>query len=450
MYACHILARPSAFGRSIRGRCRHRVAGKLEGPLTEDWPAFSGILVAALGGAAIGVERQRSGHASGSRARFGGVRTFTLLGGLAGIAGWLITLNLIAIAAVLAAGAVAVIVTGYIAASRVDVDGTTEVAALVVLAAGIVAGLGWLALASGAIAVTTLLLVEKSRLHAAVGHVADDEMRAAARFGVMAIVVLPLLPEGPIAQLGGVRPRELWMLVLFFTGLSFAGYLARRMFGPGHGYALAGALGGLISSTSVTFTFARLSRAEGPLSRTLAVGVIAACTLLFPRVLVATFVLDAAVSRALMPYIIAPFAVGVLAIVLWLRDSAAVAGPAETLSNPLQIGPALQMAVTFQVVLFAVEWIRRMFGNPGLLVSGAILGLTDVDALTISMTRSAAGGTAVAVAVAAQAIAIGILSNCVLKLTLAAALGTPQFRRMTALVLAAMAIAIAVSIGSFR
>jgi uncharacterized membrane protein (DUF4010 family) len=106
------------------------------------------------------------------------------------------------------------------------------------------------------------------------------------------------------------------------------------------------------------------------------------------------------------------------------------------------------MAVTFQVVLFAVEWIRRLFGNAGLLVSGAILGLTDVDALTISMTRSAAGG--IAVGVAAQAIAIGILANCVLKLTLAASLGTPQFRRMTAVVLAAMAIAIAVSIGSFR
>jgi uncharacterized membrane protein (DUF4010 family) len=405
-------------------------------------------MVAALGGAAIGVERQRSGHASGAKARFGGVRTFTLLGGLAGIVGWLITLDLMAIAAVLSAGAVAVIVTGYIAASRVDVDGTTEVAALVVLAAGIAAGLGWLALASGAIAITTLLLVEKSRLHALVSHVADDEMRAAARFGVMAVVVLPLLPEGPIAQLGGVKPRELWMLVLFFTGLSFAGYLARRMFGAGHGYPLAGALGGLISSTSVTFTFARLSRAAGPLSRTLAVGVIAACTLLFPRVLVATFVLDAAVSRALLPYIVAPFAVGVLALVIWLRKSPAAAGPVETLSNPLQMGPALQKAVTFQVVLFAVEWIRRLFGNAGLLVSGAILGLTDVDALTISMTRSAAGG--IAVGVAAQAIAIGILANCVLKLTLAASLGTPQFRRMTAVVLAAMAIAIAVSIGSFR
>jgi uncharacterized membrane protein (DUF4010 family) len=416
--------------------------------LETNFSALSGIIVATLGGAAIGVERQRSGHASGINARFGGVRTFTLLGGLAGMAGWLITLDLIVVAAVLTAGAVALIIVGYVAASRHDVDATTEVAALVVLAAGIVAGLGWLAFASGTIALTTLLLVEKSRLHGLVSRVDDQEMRAAARFGVMAIVILPLLPEGPIAQLGGVKPRELWMLVLFFTGLSFAGYLARRIFGAGHGYPLAGALGGLISSTSVTFTFARLSRTEHALSRALALGTIAACTLLFPRVLVATLVLNAAVSRRLLPYVLAPFVVGILALVVWLRKSPDAAPPVDRPGNPLQIWPALQMAVTFQLVLFAVDWIRRIFGNPGLLVSGAILGLTDVDALTISMTRTTAAG--IEPRVAAQAIAIGVLANCVLKLTLGVILGTPQFRRMTSIALVAMILAIGASLVSCR
>ena len=416
--------------------------------MTADLTALSGIVVATLGGAAIGVERQRSGHASGVNARFGGVRTFTLLGGVGGIAGWLITLDLVLIATVLSGGAVALIVAGYVVASRHDVDATTEAAALVVLAAGIMAGLGWLAHASGAIAITALLLVEKSRLHALVSRVDDEEMRAATRFGVMAVVILPLLPEGPIAQLGGVKPRELWLLVLFFTGLSFAGYLARRVFGARHGYALAGALGGLISSTSVTFTFARLSRADDSLSRTLAVGTIAACTLLFPRVLIATLVLDSAVSRALLPHLMAPFALGALAVGLSLGRSSDVSRSIDAPTNPLQIGPALQMALTFQVVLFAVSWMRRIFGNPGLLVSGAILGLTDVDALTISMTRSAAEG--ITPGVAAQAIAIGILANTLLKLTLAAVLGTPLFRRLTGLVLAAMALAIGMSIVLLR
>jgi uncharacterized membrane protein (DUF4010 family) len=406
-----------------------------------------GIVVAALGGAAIGIERQRSGHASGPRARFGGIRTFTLIGGIAGLAGWLTTLNLVGLAIVLASGAVAVVVSGYVAASRQDIDATTEAAALVVIGAGLVAGVGSLALASGIIAISTLLLVEKSRLHALAGRIDDEELRAAARFGVMAIVVLPLLPEGPIGPFGGVWPRQLWLLVLFFTGLSFAGYLARRILGAGHGYPVAGLLGGLISSTNVTFTFARLSREEQSLGQSLGLGTIAACTMLFPRVLVAAFVLNLAVAQLLLSYLVAPFVIGALALLLWWNN-AEPAGQTAQPGNPLQIGPALQMAAMFQLVLFAVRAADRAFGHSGLLISGAVLGLTDVDALTISMTTTPISSSAPGVA--AEAIAIGILVNCLMKTALAMALGTPRFRRVAGVVLAGMAAALVVSLSITR
>ena len=412
-----------------------------------DLPGVLGIFVAALGGVAVGIERQRSGHASGPGARFGGVRTFTLLGGIAGLAGWLATQHLPGLAIVLAAGAVAIVIAGYVAASRTDVDATTEVAALVVIGAGLSAGLGWLTVASAVIAVSVLLLVEKSHLHALVGRIDDEELRAAARFGVMAVVILPLLPEGPFGPWGAIRPRTLWLLVLFFTGLSFSGYLARRVFGATQGYPLAGLLAGLISSTNATFTFARLSRREQWLSRPLAVGAVAACTVLFPRVLVATSVLDLAVAGALLPYLAAPFAVGVVTLILGWRTAAATEESPQPLSNPLQIRPALEMAALFQVVLFVVEGARRTFGESGLLVSGAVLGLTDVDALTISMARAGAAGTAPAVA--AKAIAIGILANCLLKLGLAL-YGTTPFRRLTSAALTTMAVAIAVALGLSR
>jgi uncharacterized membrane protein (DUF4010 family) len=406
------------------------------------------ILVAALGGAAIGVERQRSGHASGPRARFGGIRTFTLIGGVAGVSGWLITLNLTGIAIVLTAGAVALVVSGYFAASRKDVDATTEVAALVAIGAGVAAGTGYLALASGVVAVTVLLLVEKSRLHALVGRVDDEEMRAAARFGVMAVVILPLLPEGPLGSLGGIRPRALWQLVLFFSGLSFAGYLARRIFGAGRGYPLAGLLGGLISSTNVTFTFARLSRREPTLAAPLAMGVIAACTMLFPRVMIAASVLNLSVARLLLPYLAAPFIIGAVALASWWRRNDGAVQQPEQPANPLQVVPALQMAALFQVVLFITGGVGRAFGDSGLRVAGAVLGLTDVDALTISMTTTAASASGPAVA--AQAIAIGILANCVMKLVIAVALGTPHFARTTATMLAVMTAAILVAIALWR
>jgi uncharacterized membrane protein (DUF4010 family) len=259
----------------------------------------------------------------------------------------------------------------------------------------------------------------------------------------MAIVILPLLPEGPVGPLGGLKPRELWLLVLFFTGLSFIGYLARRLFGAGQGYPVAGLLGGVISSTNVTLTFARLSRREQVLSQPLALGTIAACTMLFPRVFIATCVLNLTVARALLPYLATPFAVGVAATVLWWRKNSDVVQSVAPPTNPLQIGPALEMAAVFQLVLFAVDGARHFFGDSGLLLSGAVLGLTDVDALTVSMARTPASGGSPAVA--AQAIAIGIFANCVLKTGLAVALGSPRFRRVTSPLLAAMAVAITVS-----
>ena len=124
-----------------------------------------GILIAALGGLAVGLERQWSGHATGPKKRFAGVRTFTLLGILSGISGWLWINHFELVSAILLAAGAALVVAAYAAASRHDVEATTEVAALVVLTAGVAAGIGSLALAAGAIAVITLLLVEKSRIH---------------------------------------------------------------------------------------------------------------------------------------------------------------------------------------------------------------------------------------------------------------------------------------------
>jgi uncharacterized membrane protein (DUF4010 family) len=357
------------------------------------------------------------------------------------VAGWFARSGHEALATVLAAAPAALIVVSYAAASRRDVDATTEVAAFVALGAGLLAGLGYTVLASGIVAVTVLLLVEKSALHRLVERIDDEELRAAARFGVMAVVILPLLPEGPFGPLGGVKPRELWLLVLFFAGLSFVGYFARRMVGAAHGYPLAGALAGLISSTNATFTFARLSRAASVPSGTLATGAIAACTVLFPRVLLATTVLDHRVAVALLPYVVPPFVLGLGIVTVWLRRSPGATSGGEDTTNPLQIGPALQMAVVFQVVLFVVAVVRTWFGAGGLLATGAVLGLTDMDALTISMSKAAASG--LDPQVAAQAIAIGIVANSAMKAGIAAALGTREFAARTGGALAVMAAALA-------
>jgi uncharacterized membrane protein (DUF4010 family) len=402
------------------------------------------LLVSALGGAAVGLEREWSGHAEGDSARFAGLRTFTLLGLLGGVVGWLWTHGAPLLGGLLLAGAAGLVVVAYASASRRDIGGTTEVAALVVLSAGIMAGVGQIATSSAIIALSVLLLVEKTRLHAVVQLIDDEGFRAGVRFAVMALVVLPLLPEGPFGPFGGIKPRQLWLLVLLFSGLSFAGYIARTLVGDRYGYPVTGLMGGVVSSTSVTLTFSRLSRARPAEGRALAGGVLAACAVLYLRVAVAVVILYAPLLKDLAPLLAGPFLVGVAAVVVHVRrlDTGAesVAAPA----NPLQLGAALQMTLLFQFVLFVLHAAERWFGQAGISTSAMLLGLTDGDALTASISNRVAEG--MSQRHGAVAIAIGIAANTCMKVALTMAIGQGAFRLRAASGLGAMILAGVVSI----
>ncbi len=392
----------------------------------------AGLAVAALAGLAVGIEREWSGHATGPQARFAGARTFFLLGLLGGFAGWLVTGGYMPVALLFVAGGLALAVAAYVMAvvGGAGVDGTTEAAAALVLMLGVVAGMGHLVVAGGAAALVVLVLAEKTRIHGFVKQIGQKELQAGLYFAVLSLVVLPVLPEGPYGPLGGVRPRGLWSVVLMFSGLNFAGYLARRALGERRGYAVTGLLGGLVSSTAVALAFSRQSRERRGLDRPLGLGVLGACTVLVPRLLVVTVLLEASLTPAVGLYLLPPLLLGagMVAAGLWRRDGesgdAAVVQP----ENPLQLGSALRMTAAFQVVLWAVHGVRATFGDAGVLGSAALLGLTDMDALTYSMTRLVQTGGSVAVA--AQAIAIGVLSNTVLKLGLTVVFGSPAFRRV--------------------
>jgi uncharacterized membrane protein (DUF4010 family) len=261
--------------------------------------------------------------------------------------------------------------------------------------------------------------------------------------------VLPLLPAGPYGPLGGIKPQELWIFVLFFSGISFAGYVARMFVGARHGYLVAGLLGGIVSSTSVTLSFSRASRTEDvAFGRPLAFGVIGACTVLFVRVMAAVSVLYAPLAMALAPLLAAPFLVGIVAILFGLRRAPESHPDLNAPKNPLQFGAALQMALLFQVVLLLVEGVRAIWGDVGLVVSGAILGLADVDALMISMARTAA--VSGAVGAPALAVAVGILSNTLLKLALSMTVARAPFRYVAGAALSAMAATSLAAILLFR
>ncbi|HSA57236.1 MAG TPA: DUF4010 domain-containing protein [Gemmatimonadaceae bacterium] len=400
--------------------------------VTADGAVVLRLAVAALCGLAVGIEREWSGHAAGPHGRFAGVRTFFLIGGLGGVAGLFADAGSNAIALALLAGGLAITVAAYANASRGGgeaIDATTEVAALVVLALGALAGVGALAVAGGAAAVVVLALSEKARLHRAVARVGEADLRAAFQFAVLALVVLPVLPSGTYGPLGGVSPRELWMVVLVFSGLNYLGYLARRVVGYTRGDAVAGALGGVISSTAVTWQFSRRSREEDAAAPGLAAGVLAACTVLIPRLLVLSAILNHRVALALIPFLAVPAAAGAAMVafsVVRPHPASAPAPGAEGPGSPLRLWSAIRMALAFQAALMAIHLVQTRLGEQGVLASAALLGLTDMDALTLSMNRL--GEAPETVRLAARAIVIGVVANTVLKLGLALALGSARFR----------------------
>lgn len=412
------------------------------------------LAVAALCGLAVGVEREWSGHASGPGARFAGIRTMLILGLLGGISGVLTAVGLWPLAAALVAGGAALAVTAFVMATRrpdAQMDATTEVSALVVLALGVLAGVGQLALAGATAAIVALALVEKARLHGWVHRMGEEELLAALHFAVLALVILPVLPTTPLPIVGGAAPRTLWIIVLLFSGLNFAGYVARRLVGASRGYGVTGLLGGLISSTAVTLQFSRESRRQPELSAPLGLGVVAACTALLPRVLVVTTILNPGMAGRLVPFLLPPLLVGMALIGVGLVSRRLEAHdesvPARAVRSPLGLWSAIQMTVAFQAVLVALEYVQRLWGDEGLITSAAVLGLTNMDALTLAMSRLGTGSDDLAVG--AMAIAVGVLANTVLKLGLTVGVGTSMFRRVasTGLVLLLAASAVGLWLG---
>jgi len=361
----------------------------------------------------------------------------------AGIGGFLLKSGYAAPAFILISAALALVIAGYVRASKRDIDATTEVAAVVVIGAGIVAGIGQVQLSAAITTLTVLLLAEKPRLHAFVTRLDEPIMVAAARFAVMSAVILPLLPEGPFGPGPGFRPRGLWILVLLFSGLSFVGFIAQRA-RSSVGYPLAGLLGGLVSSTSVSLTFARLSALQPQHTPALAAGTVAASTVLFIRVAVVVAILNRALLPQLAGYLLAPCLAALVALALTWRSVRDTKEQPTALRNPLKLQDSLEMALLFQLVLYGVFYMKAWVGDVGVMASGFVLGLTDVDALTLSMTRSV--DAQLSVDLACRAIAIGIVANSLMKAVIALVIGSPRFKWQAGGALLAMAGAGALSL----
>jgi uncharacterized membrane protein (DUF4010 family) len=404
--------------------------------------SFPRVCIAALGGAAVGIDRQNA-HREDEPGSIGGLRTFTLLGTIAGVCGFLIAKNYVAPATVILASAALVIVIVRLGAGRISRDATTEIAAIAVLVSGVAAGLGHLSMASALYAWTVLLLVEKSWLHAFAKRIGVVEFEAAAQFAAMALIVLPLIPSRNFGPGGVLNLRSVWILVLIFSGLSFAGYLARRALGNEAGWVATGMLGGVVSSTQVALAFSRESHSNPESQVPLFGGVMGASSVSFLRVCALCLLIDPELSKIVLAYVALPVLMGGVAALYGMRHHTKTTGSFKE-KNPLRLTAALYLSLIFMGSQFLVSFTNSRFGAVGAFSSAGLLGSVDIDALVASLVPMVREG--IQTHEAAKLLLLGLAGNNVVKLLVTLIWGSGVFRRYTALGFVVIVLAL---IGSF-
>lgn len=403
----------------------------------EGLSSFLGSLGIALGlGLLVGLERQRSGSA------LAGIRTFALvttLGALLALlakdfGGWLVGLGLLAVVALLAIG-------NHLRAHGGDFDSgqTTEAALLVMYGVGALAVVGptWAAVALGG--AVMVLLQAKERLHGWIERLGEQDLTAVARFVLISLVILPVLPDRTYGPWNVLNPRRLWWMVVLIVGLNLLGYLASKRLGTRRGSLVAGLVGGLASSTATTVSAARRSRAEPATAVVGAVVVTAASAVAFPRMVLEVSAVAPAMVPAMLAAVAPAFVLLVLAAVLLLRLGPRSDPPVAETGNPTELKPALVFALLYGGVLLAVEAARATLGPGALVGVAALAGLTDIDAITLSTSELVAGGRLEA-PLAVRALVVAAAANLVFKAALAAVLGN---RRLALRIFAAFLPALA-------
>ena len=400
---------------------------------------------AILLGALVGIEREKRKEEEEGSGHIAGLRTFILLALLGACAGWLsrtLSTPWILAAALLIVGAA--VVAGYVVTARSSQDGkglTTEIAAVVVSLLGAMVMLGYSELAIGLGVVTAAVLAYKQPLHGFVDKLGWDDVYAGLRLLIATFIALPLLPNQPIDPWGALNPYKLWLLVILISSLSLVGYVLTRLLGPSRGVALTGLTGGLVSSTAVTLSFSRDARDHPQMTNALAWAV------MFLRVPVLVAVVNRALLwQLLIPFVVMAVVVAAFAALLYFRDGSVKREEATghlEVENPFSLTAAAKFAALFAVVLLAVKIVQEHFPPDGLYAVAALAGLTDVDAITLSMAEFAKTGEA---HVAVIAIVIAALSNTLVKCGMAFVvagpmLGKPLLMATAATLLAGLAAA---------
>ncbi|HEY6662744.1 MAG TPA: MgtC/SapB family protein [Sphingomicrobium sp.] len=389
-------------------------------------------------GLLIGIERGFKLRGIKEEARVAGLRTFTLLGMVSGIAGLIGSAGQPFAAGALILGAAGLLAIGYAnrPALKTRPDATTPVAGMATLGLGFLAGSGNPGLAIAGAALATIVLALRTELHGLIDKLDEDDVKVLARYAVIAGAILPFLPSGQYGPLGAWNPQKLWLVVVLVTGFSFLGYVANRIFGERHGTIATALIGGAYSSTAVTQSLAqRLGHDDHPGAEN--AGIALATAVMYLRVLLLIGLLA---TRVLVPFalILLPGVAVAWAAGFWLYRTAPRCDAPASPGNPIALLPAFGFVAFVAIAAVGAKWAAGRFGEQGIAVLLLIVGSTDVD--TAIITLGGLQPEAISPLLAAIAIAGTIIVNMAVKIGItfvyAGRKGIPAAVAMTASVVA--------------
>ena len=396
-------------------------------------PAFLTSLAIGL---FVGLERERSPAAKA------GLRTFALtalLGTLLALLSeymespWLLAAGLLAVAGL--------IVSAYLDGSRTDDPGTTTQAALLLcFGLGALVWFGFGALAVLLAVAMTLLLHFKPELQNISKSLTRQDLQSILQFAVLSFVILPVLPNRDFGPFETLNPYQTWLMVVLISGLSLAGYVSLRFVGQRFGAPLLGFFGGMVSSTATTLIYARHARSNENLGKLAVVVIMIANLVVLIRLAVVSSLMAPGIAPHLVPVLAGGLVAGSLLTFFWWRRIGAEGEfPMPEMKNPTEIRTALTFAALYAVISLISAWLANLSGSSGLYLLAFISGLTDVDAISISMLRLFDQGK-LTPDVTVATIAIAYLSNLLFKFGLMMSIGGRTLARLSAPAAAATAV----------
>ncbi|MBU1310725.1 MAG: DUF4010 domain-containing protein [Gammaproteobacteria bacterium] len=397
-----------------------------------DFAVIQNFLIALLLGALVGIEREKHRRDEHPNS-FGGLRTYILFAQAGAVAGWL-SLQLqspwLFVVTILVVSAA--VIAAYVLENRNSPSSlglTSEISAVTVCLLGGAVMYGYAELAVMLGILTSAILTFKQPLHGLVSKIDTDDLYAGLKLLIASFIVLPLLPNQPVDPWQALNPYKLWLLVILISSMSLLGYVAVRWLGTAHGTVITGISGGLASSTAATLSFARSSKfmPDAQAAQSQASGVLLAWLVMFIRVLVTVGI----VYRPLLAGLWLPFAIMALCCAVsaawfyWrsIQQSSEMPHSSVKLSNPFSLLAAIKFGALFAAILLLVKITEHYAAEEGLYILAIVAGLTDVDAITLSMTEYAQQSQASYV-LATFAITLAVLSNTVVKCAMVFAFGS--------------------------